>query len=214
MASNDLTLWGVGTLRSMRVHWMLAELDVDYACRPIQSRTGETYSDEYLALNPRHKIPTLVHGSLVLVESAAITNYLSNTFPPPAGFFVPSDAARRGKLDEWCFFIMTELDAHCLYVIRRHSDLSDLYGASPVAVDAAKAYFEEQIAASVTRFEGAIEYLMPDGMSVADILMATTIDYAVTCGITIPAKLIDYHALIVERPAYKRAAERNRPAKS
>lgn len=214
MSTEDLTLWGVGTLRSMRAHWMLAELGVDYACRPIQSRTGETYSDEYLALNPRHKIPTLVHGPVVLVESAAIINYLSRTFPPPPGFFVPEDTARIGKLDEWCFFIMMELDAHTLYVIRRHGDLSHLYGEAPVAVASAKTYFEEQIAAGISRFDGAIDFLMPEGMSVADILMVTTIDYALKCGITIPDKLLDYHGRIVERPAYRSAAERNTPGGS
>ncbi|MDH3234235.1 MAG: glutathione S-transferase [Alphaproteobacteria bacterium] len=211
MADTDLTLWGAGTLRSMRAHWMLAEFGLDYVRRPIQSRTGETYTDAYLALNPRHKIPTLVHGSVVLAESAAIINYLSRAFPAPDGFYVPGDVAGRGKLDEWCFFIMTELDAHCLYVIRRHSDLADLYGASPVAVDAAKAYFAEQIAAGISRFDGAIDTLMPEGMSVADILMVTTLDYALKCDIAIPEPLLDYRARHIERPAYKQAEARNRP---
>ena len=40
--AHDLTVWGVGTPRTMRVHWMLLELGLDYECHPIQSRTGET----------------------------------------------------------------------------------------------------------------------------------------------------------------------------
>ena len=211
MASTGLNLWGVGTLRSMRAHWMLAEFGLDYVRRPIQSRTGETYTDAYLALNPRHKIPTLVHGQVVLAESAAIVNYLSRTFAAPEGFFVPDDPGRRGKLDEWCFFIMTELDAHCLYVIRRHGDLSNLYGEAPVAVDAAKIYFAEQIAAGVSPFDGAIDTLMPEGMSVADILMVTTMDYALKCDIAMPERLLDYRARLIERPAYLQALEQNRP---
>jgi len=211
MADTGLTLWGVGTLRAMRAHWMLAEYGLDYELRPIQSRTGETYTEEYLALNPRHKIPTLVHGAFVLVESAAIVNYIARTFPAPDGFFAPEDGARRAKLEEWCYFIMTELDAHCLYVIRRHGDLAHLYGGAPVAVEAAKSYFAEQIAAGVSRFDGAIDYLMPEGMSVADILMVTTVDYALKCAIAIPAALLDYRARLIERPAYRRAQERNTP---
>jgi len=211
MAASNLTLWGAGTLRSMRAHWMLAELGLDYERRPIQSRTGETFSDEYLALNPRHKIPTLVHGDVVLAESAAIITYLSEVFPAPQGFFVPADIARRGKLNEWCFFIMTELDAHCLYVIRRHADLSHLYGEAPVAVESAKTYFAEQITAGVSRFDGPIETLMPEGMSAADVLMVTTIDYALHCGIAIPEILVEYRTRIIERPAYIQAAERNVP---
>jgi glutathione S-transferase len=210
MAATDLTLWGAGTPRSMRAHWMLAEYGLDYERRPIGGRGGGTYTDEYLALNPRHKIPTLVHGPVVLAESAAIIQYISRAFPAPDGFFVPEDPARRGKLDEWCFFIMCELDAHSLYVIRRHDDLADIYGAAPTAVEAAKSYFAEQISAGVSRLEGTFETLMPEGMSVADILMVTTLDWAINRGVEIPEALLAYHARFIERPAYKLAAERNR----
>ena len=150
----------------------------------------------------------------MLVESAAIINYISRTFPAPDGFFVPEDSVRRAKLDEWCFFIMMELDAHCLYVIRRHGDLAHLYGEAPVAVGSAKEYFAEQIAAGVSRFDGAIETLMPEGMSVADILMVTTIDYALKCAIEIPQTLLDYRARVIERPAYRQGKERNTPKAS
>ena len=141
MASDDLTMWGIGTSRTLRVHWMLMELGLDYAFHPIQSRTGETRSDEFLKLNPKHKIPVLRHGPLVLTESPAIVAYLSETFPPPAEFFVPSDTVARARLNELCFFVMMELDAISLYVIRRHGDLSDIYGKAPRAVESAKEYF-------------------------------------------------------------------------
>ena len=59
--SHDLTVWGIGTSRTMRVHWMLLELGLEYECHPIQSRTGETRTDEFKRLNPRHKIPVLRH---------------------------------------------------------------------------------------------------------------------------------------------------------
>ena len=80
---SDVILWGVGTSRTMRAHWMLLELGVDYRFHAIGPRTGETHSGEFLRLNPRHKIPVLQHGSLVLTESAAIIEYLSATFPSP-----------------------------------------------------------------------------------------------------------------------------------
>ena len=30
MVPNDLTLWGMGTVRQLRPHWMLAEMRLDY----------------------------------------------------------------------------------------------------------------------------------------------------------------------------------------
>ena len=88
--AHDLTVWGVGTSRTMRVHWMLVELGLEYECHPIQSRTGETLTDEFKRLNPRHKIPVLRHGSFVLTESAAIIQYLSETFPNSTEVYVPT----------------------------------------------------------------------------------------------------------------------------
>ena len=74
--THDLTLWGAGTARTMRAHWMLLELGLEYESHPIQARTGETHTEEFKRLNPRHKIPVLRHGSFVLTESAAIIQYL------------------------------------------------------------------------------------------------------------------------------------------
>lgn len=35
-----LVLWGAGTARTMRAHWVLHELGLDYERRPIGARTG------------------------------------------------------------------------------------------------------------------------------------------------------------------------------
>jgi glutathione S-transferase len=126
--THDLTLWGVGTSRTMRPHWMLLELGLEYEFHAIGSRTGETKTDEFLRINPRHKIPVLRHGSFTLTESAAIIQYLGETFARPELIAVPRDAESRAALNEWCYFIATELDAGSLYVMRRHVGLEHIYG--------------------------------------------------------------------------------------
>lgn len=108
-------------VRQLRPHWMLMELNVDYQFHYVHPRSGQTMTPEFLALNPRHKIPVLKHGDLVITESAAIVQYLSETFESP-NIYAPKDPARRAKVNEWSYFIMTELYAHSLYVIRRHVD--------------------------------------------------------------------------------------------
>src|SRR5258706_8011637 len=135
--THDLILWGSGTSRTIRPHWMLLELGLDYESRPIQSRTGETLTDEFMRLNPRHKIPVLQHRSLVITESAAIIQYLAETFPAPDLIYVPTNAEERAAMNEWCYFIMCELDAGSLYVMRRHEGSPQIYGAAPVAVESA-----------------------------------------------------------------------------
>src|SRR5215510_1620801 len=38
-------LWGAGTPRTMRAHWILQEVGLEYERRPIGSRTGETQTE-------------------------------------------------------------------------------------------------------------------------------------------------------------------------
>src|SRR5208282_5762174 len=95
LMSHDLTLWGAGTARTMRAHWMLLELGLEYEFHPLHARTGETQTDEFKRLNQRHKIPVLRHGSFVLTESAAIIQYLSETFTNSKELYVAIDARSR-----------------------------------------------------------------------------------------------------------------------
>jgi len=209
--SHDLTVWGVGTSRTMRVHWMLEELGLEYECHPIQSRTGETHTDEFKRLNPRHKIPVLRHGSLVLTESAAIIQYLSETFPNSSDVYVPGDAVSRARLNEWCYFIMSELDAGSLYVVRRHDGLKQIYGEAPTAVESAKDYFLHNLEAMTARIGDDRPYLLGDRLSVADILLMTCLDWAASCDISLPETVSSYRQRVALRPAYQAALKKNFP---
>jgi len=207
--SHDLTVWGVGTSRTMRAHWMLSELGLEYECCPIRSRTGETHTDEFKRLNPRHKIPVLRHGSLVLTESAAIIQYLSETFSHSTALYVPSDAVGQARLNEWCYFIMSELDAGSLYVVRRHDGLKHLYGEAPIAVESAKSYFLHNVEAMASRIGSDSTYLLGERLSSADILLMTCLDWASSCGISLPEAVAQYQQRVALRPAYQAALRKN-----
>ncbi|HEV8714392.1 MAG TPA: glutathione S-transferase family protein [Candidatus Binatia bacterium] len=207
--ADDLTVWGVGTSRTMRVHWMLPELGLAYECHPIQSRTGETLTEEFTRLNLWHKIPVLRHGSLVLTESAAIIQYLSEIFPQTTEVYVPSDAVGRARLNEWCYFVMSELDAGSLYVVRRHDGLQQIYGEAPTAVASAKSYFLHNVEAMAARIGIDHTYVCGDRLSVADILLMTCLDWAASCGIALPETVSHYRRRVALRPAYQAALKKN-----
>jgi glutathione S-transferase len=207
--ANDLTLWGVGTSRTMRAHWMLLELGLDYQFRPIGSRTGETQTGEFKQLNPRHKIPVLQHGSLVLTESAAIIQYLSETFAGLGRMYVASDIESRAVLNEWCYFIVSELDAGSLYVVRRHEGFKQTYGVAPAAVESAKSYFLHNLEAMASRIESDSPYLFGERLSVADILLMTCLDWAASERISIPEPVVRYQKRVALRSAYQTALARN-----
>ena len=192
----------------MRAHWMLLELGLDYESYPIQSRTGETLAAEFMRLNPRHKIPVFRHNEFLLTESAAIVQYLSETFADPNRLYLPRDGQRRAELNEWCYFIMTELDAGSLYVVRGHEGLAPIYGDAAAAVASAKAYFLHKLQAMAPRIERA-RYLFGEHISVADILLTTCLDWAILSGIVLPKSAVDYQQRITQRSAYRAALKCN-----
>jgi glutathione S-transferase len=204
-------LWGAGTSRTIRPHWALHELGLDYQCRPIQPRTGETQTAEFTALSARQKIPLLQDNDLVLTESAAIIAYLSDGYGQPHNRLLPEDMRQRAQCLEWCFFVISELDATSLYVMRRHGDLRHIYGEAPMANEAAAEYFQKQMRSVERALSDERPYLMGDRFTAADILLATCVTWAVRYGVPVAPEVIAYNKRITARPAYARAVKSNTP---
>lgn len=203
----SITVWGVGTARTLRVHWALAELNVPYATRPIGPRTGETRTARFRGLSVKEKVPVLTDGDFTLTESAAIVTWLGDRF----GVLTPAPGTlERARYGEWLSYMLTELDAHTLYVMRKHGDLRHIYGEAPAAVAAAKAGFEKQIRWALPRVE-ASPYLVGARFGGADIVMTTCLDWAVAYGFELAAPLEEYRQRHRNRAGYRQAAACNRP---
>jgi glutathione S-transferase len=202
-------LWGVGTSRTLRALWILAELDLPYEHRRITSRSGETLTSAYTQLNPSQKIPTLQEGGFLLSESAAIVNYLATVHGAAKNLSPPTEPRLRARYDQWCFFCMMELDANTLYVIRKHEDLPRLYGEAPNALQAARDGFARQANAAAQRLRHGGPYVLGDNFSGADILFTTCLTGAIRRNIALPDALHAYLKRTTARAAYQMALQRN-----
>ena len=206
-----MILWGAGTTRTLRAHWALHELGLEYERRPIGSRTGETQDPAFRKLNPREKIPVLQDGDLVLAESAAIVSYLAETYGKGPALIPPVGTPDRAAYYEWAFFIMTELDAHTLYVMRKHRDLPELYGEAPEAIRTAQQGFEKQVRVAERKLADA-PCLLGERFSGVDILLTTCLTWAAFYRIPLHPTLRAYVDRTTGREAYGRAAAANRPS--
>jgi glutathione S-transferase len=204
-------LWGAGTSRTIRPHWAFHELGLDFECRPISPRSGETRTAEFTALTARQKIPLLQDNNLVLTESAAIIWYLSETYGTDHNRLVPIDPQARARCLEWCFFVLGELDETSLYVMRRHSDMSQTYGEAPVAIEAAAAYFKKQMRTVERALEGNPHYILGERFTAADIILSTCVTWAVHYGIPVADSVTAYNARATARPSYAKAEQTNGP---
>lgn len=207
-----LRVWGIGTSRTLRAHWTLAELALDYETRPLLTRTPAMEDPEFRALSQRGKIPILEDGDLVVGESAAISIHLADRFrdrlevpltPPPG-------TRERSMHDDLCFFIMTEMDA-LLYVLRRHEGLPEIYGEAESACRAARDYFRRSAGEMERRLAQASPHLLGDAFRIPDLLLKTCLDWARLCRIELPDRLADYSQTIGSREAYRRALAINFP---
>ncbi len=209
----DLTLWGVGTSRTVRPHWALAELGLKYETRAIGPRTGETKTAEYTKLNPRQKVPLLQDGDFAIGESAAIVAYLSRTYATPDVSLIPDDKQQYAKWLEWCFFIVTELDSTSLYVMRRHgagaTALGHIYGVAPEVTTKAGEYFREQLRHVEVALDDGRTFLMGAQFTSADILLTTCLEWAIAYGVGICDNAYPYLERIKARPAFRRGLAAN-----
>jgi glutathione S-transferase len=209
----DLVLWGVGTSRTVRAHWALAELGLPYETRAIGPRTGETKTDEYTKLNPRQKVPLLQDSDFCIGESAAIVAYLSRTYSSPERSLIPEERQPYAKWLEWCFFIVTELDSTSLYVMRRHgaNGLGHIYGVAPEVTAKAGEYFREQLRHVEVALEDGRTFLMGEQFTSADILLTTCLDWAIAYDVGICDNARPYLERIRERPGYRQGKTANQP---
>lgn len=204
-------LWGIGTSRTIRPHWLLCELGLDYETVALLPRSDGMNDPEFLRRNPRRKIPFFEDGDLRIGESGAIVLHLADSYRDRGVFAPEPGTPERAVFHELAFFILTELDATTLYVLRRHEGLPDEYGAAPVACDAARAYFLRQVAEMERRLADARPFLMGDAFSAVDILLASCLAWAQFSKIALSEPLVAYRDRAAARPGFAKAMAVNFP---
>jgi glutathione S-transferase len=76
-----IIVWGGQTSRSIRVVWVLEEMGVPYALKPVDM-LAEDRDPEWLAINPGDFLPAIQDGDTTMVESVAIMEYLMGRYGP------------------------------------------------------------------------------------------------------------------------------------
>jgi len=206
------TVWGSGTPRTLRPQWALIELGLDYDHKKILPRGKDMDDPDFKSLSKRHKVPFYQDDRVQIGESAAIVMYLADrhggdVFPMPA-----PGTEQRAILQDRTLFVMTEIDAR-LYTVRLHADppigLSETYGTSPVAVDAAKQYVDRQLHEAARWLADGRQCVMGEQFGIVDILLVSCLEWALLYGVELPTPLGDYRERVALRSGYKTSMARN-----
>ena len=87
--------YGSGSPYAWRAQFALEHKALPYELKVLSFSAGDTKKPEFLALNPRHRVPVLVDGDFVLYESNAIVEYLDEAYPATGAPLFPGDARTR-----------------------------------------------------------------------------------------------------------------------
>lgn len=190
--------------RSMRVLWLLHELDEPFEVVP-HAFDKSLRAPEYLVLSPAGRVPALEIEGERMFESGAITEYLCERFSPDGLGRSPSNPERMAWL-VWVHFAET-LSQHCAALTQQHVALREDHMRSPIVMKLEAARIKKCYQALEDRLSPPIEnrdYLQTGGFSAADISVGQAVYMA-----RFFAKLDefpavrDWYARISQRPAFQ-----------
>ncbi len=198
MSTPAIMLYHNPQSRSAGTRVLLEALGVPYRIEFIDFKAGENRRPEFLALNPLGKLPTLVHGDVVVTEQVAITIYLADRFP--AARLAPAfDDPQRGPYLRWLAFYGACFEPA---VVDHAFKREPLDPASSPYRD-----YDTVIDTLVAQLSRA-DYLLGDRLTAADLLWGTALKWTTNFGIV--PKLPEINAYIERvcaHPAVIRAGE-------
>ena len=84
---------------AQKVRLALAEKGLAYEPRHLNLRAGDQQKPDYLKLNAKGVVPTLVHDAIVVTESIVINEYIEDAFP--ATPLRPAEPPGRARMRLW-----------------------------------------------------------------------------------------------------------------
>lgn len=93
-----------------KVALFLEEAGLPYEMVPVDTRKGDQFKPDFLAINPNAKTPALTDGDVTIFDSNAILLYLAEK----TGKFLPQDTPKaRGEMLSWLMFVATGIGPYC-----------------------------------------------------------------------------------------------------
>jgi glutathione S-transferase len=191
------------------VRLVLEEKGLPFERVNIDVTKGENRTPQFLKLNPRGKVPVLVHstpaGDVLISESSVINEYLEEVFPDPP--LMPNAVAKRARVRSLVYLFDTELSPTTgLLIIEKLLKKPEEQRADFVA-ERLKA--TREILARVSEMKGDGPYLAGDDFSLADASYIPVLAVMAPVGINLEdefPRLGSWMAEVKKRPSFTASA--------
>ena len=190
--------------RSMRSHWLLLELGLEFELVTLGFSMAALRAPEYLAISPLGRVPCLVDGDVTLIESGAICQYLCERYDDGRLHRAPGHPERNAWL-QWLHFAET-IAVHGASLVQQQVFVAPAErSATVIKLESRRLRkaFEVLDQQLTTR-----HYMLASGFSAVD----TAVGYSVHLGqqliglAGLPA-LNAYYTRLTARPAFQRARD-------
>lgn len=202
-----IMLFGGGQSRSFRALWALEESGLKYDYKPVRigrSGTDGTQTEEYKQLNSQGKVPSLKHDDCVINESAAILNYIAE-LSPDRHLMPLNDIKLRAYYDEICSFVITDLEQP-LWTNTKHSFVLPKEHRVVQTIETSHWEFSKSLHALEFYLDG-VDFVINHTFTMADILIAHTLQWAEMAKFKIPQHFLDYKNRMYARSSCADALE-------
>jgi glutathione S-transferase len=197
--TEELVLYTHPMSRGRIARWMLEEVGQPYGTEILEF-AGSMKTQDYLAINPMGKVPTLRHGETIVTEAAAICAYLADVIPE-AGLAPPPGSRLRGPYYRWLFFAAGPIEA---------ANTNKTLGVVvPIERAGMVGYgSQERTLAAVEDQLKRSEYIAGDRFTAADVYVGSHIGFGMMFGAIDKRPAFErYWALVGMRPAALRSRE-------
>ena len=161
----------------MKVVMTAAQLNISLESELVDLFQGAQHAPGYLAVNPNGTVPTLRDGDFVLWESNAIMQYVAAM--RPANTLWPTNERHRADISRWqCWELAHWSPAVGTYL--RENMFKALKGQGDPDPEALRRGDEKYhpLASLLDRHLGSRDFLVGDGLTLADISVAAFLMYA------------------------------------
>lgn len=185
-------------------HIALIEAGADYETTRIDFGTNQQRQPEYLAVNPKGRVPALVTDEGILTEAPAILAFIAQSFPK----------ARLAPVDQPFAFAQVQAFNSYLCSTVHVAHAHGMRGYRWVDDDAAIAAMKKKVPQSVGECFALIErellrgpWVMGDSYTICDPYLFTLAQWLESDGVDLAAlpRVADHRRRMAERPAVRRA---------
>ena len=199
-----LQLYFAANTCALATHIALEEAGADYETVRIDFRSNEQRGPDYLAINPKGRVPSLVTERGVLTETPAMLAFVAQNFPAAA--LAPLD-------DAFAFAQVQALNSYLcstLHVAHAHRMRGYRWSDDEAAIAAMQRFAPRSVGACFELIEKTMlkgPWVMGEAYTICDPYLFTIAQWLEVDGVD-PSKIpavMDHRRRMAERPAVQRA---------